>query len=233
MGTRFGTVGGAQQTIAFVWTGSATGVHWGEKPRAVDFFDAAGIVGNLALAHDVSVGFARPEAVPPFLTSGKAASLLPRPRTIAPETPHGAGGPLGVVGELSGSVADAFGLPAGVPVYVAELDWDLLARFEQRTRTVSAVPRFPPVVRDISILIDDRIAAETIRTTIGDTAGALLEDVREFDRYQGKGIPDEHVSLSLRLTFRSAERTLTDGEVQNAMDAVLAALRDRHAAIQR
>ena len=55
----------------------------------------------------------------------------------------------------------------------------------------------------------------------------------EFDRYQGKGIPEGQVSLSLRLTFRSPDRTLTDAEVQDAMTAVLAALRDAHGATQR
>ena len=43
--------------------------------------------------------------------------------------------------------------------------------------------------------------------------------VVEFDRYQGKGVPDGRVSLSLRLTFRVPERTLTDDEVEEAMDA--------------
>ena len=57
--------------------------------------------------------------------------------------------------------------------------------------------------------------------------------VREFDRYQGKGVPDGKVSLALRLTFRSPDRTLTDGEVQAAMDAVVAALLSTHGAVQR
>jgi len=57
--------------------------------------------------------------------------------------------------------------------------------------------------------------------------------VREFDRYQGKGVPEGKVSLALRLTFRAADRTLTDGEVQAAMDAVLAALVSEHGAVQR
>ena len=57
--------------------------------------------------------------------------------------------------------------------------------------------------------------------------------VTEFDRYQGKGVPDGQVSLSLRLTFRAPDRTLTDGEVQSAVEAVLAALKQRHNAVQR
>ena len=54
---------------------------------------------------------------------------------------------------------------------------------------------------------------------------ASLVDVREFDRYQGKGVPDGKVSLSLRLTFQAPDRTLTDGEVQQAMDAIVASAR--------
>jgi phenylalanyl-tRNA synthetase beta chain len=72
-----------------------------------------------------------------------------------------------------------------------------------------------------------------VRATIREAAPDTLVRVREFDRYQGKGVPEGKVSLSLRLTFRSPERTLTDSEVQTAMDAVLAALREKHGAVQR
>ena len=60
---------------------------------------------------------------------------------------------------------------------------------------------------------------------IREAAPATLVQVREFDRYQGKGVPDGKVSLSLRLTFQASDRTLTDAEVQSAMDAILAALK--------
>ena len=93
--------------------------------------------------------------------------------------------------------------------------------------------RFPSVARDISILVDEALPAAAIRQTIRQAASATLIRVREFDRYQGKGIPDGKVSLSLRLTFRSPDRTLTDAEVQSAMDDVLTGLRSRHDAVQR
>jgi phenylalanyl-tRNA synthetase beta chain len=57
--------------------------------------------------------------------------------------------------------------------------------------------------------------------------------VREFDRYQGKGVPEGSTSLSLRLTFRDAERTLTDAEVQQAMDTIVGALAASHGAVLR
>jgi len=72
-----------------------------------------------------------------------------------------------------------------------------------------------------------------VRATIHEAAPATLVRVREFDRYQGKGIPEGKTSLSLRLTFRSSDRTLTDAEVQSAMDAVVDALKNRHGAVQR
>ncbi len=235
MGARFAAAQGAQQAIAFVWTGAARPVHWSEKARPVDFFDAKSVAHDVALAHDVAVECSTAGVLPSFLTPGKAAFLLPQPavgaglQSSASEQQQ----PLGCIGELSASIAEAFGLPGGVAVYVGELDWDVLARFERRALTVNAVPRLPAVVRDISILLDDRIAAGTVRGSITASAGDILEDVREFDRYQGKGIPADKISLSLRLTFRSPERTLTDTEVQRAMDAVLAALREQHDAVQR
>jgi len=57
--------------------------------------------------------------------------------------------------------------------------------------------------------------------------------IREFDRYQGKGVPDGKISLSLRLTFRASDRTMTDTEVQSAMDNIIGALKNQHGAIQR
>jgi phenylalanyl-tRNA synthetase beta chain len=77
------------------------------------------------------------------------------------------------------------------------------------------------------------VSAAAVRHTVREAAPSTLVHVREFDRYQGKGVPDGKISLSLRFTFRASDRTLTDAEVQSAMDALVAALRDRHAAIQR
>ena len=104
---------------------------------------------------------------------------------------------------------------------------------------VRALPRYPTVVRDLSIVVSATLPAEIIRGTIhatADAAGAKtapLVSVAFFDRYQGKGVADGSVSLSVRLTFQAPDRTLTDAEVQRAFDTILAALVREHAAIQR
>ena len=88
-------------------------------------------------------------------------------------------------------------------------------------------------MRDISILVDEGLPAERVRGTIRAAAPETLVRIDEFDRYKGKGIPEGRYSLSLRLTFRSPDRTLTDAEVQQAMDQVLDALVREHGAVQR
>ena len=62
---------------------------------------------------------------------------------------------------------------------------------------------------------------------------APLAAIAFFDRYQGKGVPDGSVSLSIRLTFQAADRTLTDADVQQSFEQILAALVREHAAVQR
>jgi phenylalanyl-tRNA synthetase beta chain len=85
----------------------------------------------------------------------------------------------------------------------------------------------------VALLIADTLPASAIRATIRAAAPPTLVDVEEFDRYQGPTIPEGRVSLAFHLTFRSADRTLVDAEVQQAMDAVVSALRRQHGAVQR
>ena len=72
-----------------------------------------------------------------------------------------------------------------------------------------------------------------VRETIHRAAPATLVGLREFDRYKGQGIPEGRYSLSLRLTFRAPDRTLTDADVQEAMERIMAALARELQAVQR
>jgi phenylalanyl-tRNA synthetase beta chain len=132
------------------------------------------------------------------------------------------------------ALAEARELPGTDEVYVGEIDLDALsAAASPDTMRVASLPRYPSVVRDVSMLVNDSLSAETVRGTIRSAAPDTLILVREFDRYQGKGIPDGKVSLSYRLTFQSPERTLTDDDVSAAMAAIVAALKKTHDAEQR
>jgi phenylalanyl-tRNA synthetase beta chain len=220
IGARFTRAAGEGRAVACAWTGMAAPEHWSGSGRAVDFFDVKAIVERVCEAVGVEVQAS--VSVRPWLTPGQSANVVSN------------GSVVGAMGRLLPALADAHGLPASDPVYVAEIDLDVLERLAAgRAIRVAPLPRYPSVTRDISILIDDRVTADAIRQTIRDAAPPTLVRTSEFDRYQGKGIPEGRVSLSLHLTFRSSDRTLTDVEVQAAMDQIIAALKDRHGAVQR
>ena len=220
IGSRFSRQRGENQVLAFAWTGTLGGDHWAGGTRDIDFFDAKGAAERICHALRVPVDTV-PERVD-WLAGGRAAALVAGDRRI------------GVLGQLAPAIADAHGLPANEGVYVAEIDLDAADALAPVGDTkVAHLPRYPSVVRDISILVADTIPAAEIRRAIHAAAPDTLAQVREFDRYQGKNIPDGKVSLSLRLTFRSPERTLTDEEVQGAMNHVLTALEEHYAAVQR
>lgn len=219
IGTRF-SPNGETRGAGFAWTGLATPDHWSGARRAVDFPDIKGVVEQLHALAQVEPSFQEAEA--PYLVSGRAAAIIVNGKTI------------GVFGQLSPTVGESRELPAADEVYVGEIDLDALTAAEPaETLRTSPLPRHPSVVRDVSILVADTLSAATVRGTIRSAAPATLIQIREFDRYQGKGVPDGKVSLSFRLTFQSPERTLTDDEVSEAMTKIVTALKLLHAAEQR
>ena len=110
-------------------------------------------------------------------------------------------------------------IPAHDDVFVAELDLDVVAALVTMLGVAKAhpLPRFPSIVRDLSILVDESLLAADVRGTIQAVAPPTLVRVAEFDRYQGKGIAEGKVSVSYRLTFQAPDRTLTDAEADAAM----------------
>jgi phenylalanyl-tRNA synthetase beta chain len=220
IGSRFTRVSGETRAIACVWTGAATGTHWLGGSRTVDFFDVKGLAERICDTLRVRVR-TEPADVS-WLLPGRAGALIAGTTRV------------GVIGQLATTLTERHGVPAPDAVYAVEIDLDVVSSLGAGQRLqVEPLPRFPSVARDISILVADTLAAAAVRETITKAAPATLLSIAEFDRYQGKGVPDGQVSLSLRLTFQSPERTLTDAEVQDAMDAVLMAVKEKHAAVQR
>ena len=221
IGARF-TARGETRAVAIAWTGAAN-EHWKDGVRDVDFFDVKGVVERLAEAVGVTPGFS--PAAPPYLVAGHGAAIT------------AGAAPLGVMGQLAPAIADGRGAPRQDAIFVAEIDLDAAwtARSE-RGDAVQPLPRHPFVVRDLSIVVDDALPAEIIRGNIlaaGAAAPAPMVSVRVFDRYAGKGVANGRVSLSLRLTFQASDRTLTDAEVQQSVELILAALVREHGAVLR
>ncbi|MDQ3349032.1 MAG: phenylalanine--tRNA ligase subunit beta [Acidobacteriota bacterium] len=221
-GSRF-TGAGEGRAAAFAWCGAAGASHWSTAARRVDFFDAKGAVELLCAALGVSEGTLEfGPSTRAWLVRGRAAEV------------RSGASLLGSLGQLAPAIGDARGFPAGEDIYVAELDLDALAAASRGDALrAESLPRFPSIVRDVSLLVDEALPAAAVRGTIRSSAPQTLVSVVEFDRYQGKGVPAGRVSLSLRLTFRDPERTLTDEDAQHATDRILETLRAQHGAEQR
>jgi phenylalanyl-tRNA synthetase beta chain len=228
IGSRFSRGDGETRGVGLAWTGAAVAEHWSAPSREVDLFDAKGVVEVLCTALGVPVRLAA--ATVPFLVPGQAAHVVAGEAIV------------GTVGQVAPAIVDQRGAPRQDRIIAAELDLERLARARRpRLESVRPLPRHPFVVRDLSIIVPETLPAEIIHDTIqaagGQTAavpaGAPLVSATFFDRYKGTGVPDGSVSVSVRLTFQAADRTLTDAEVQQTFDRILAALVTDHGARQR
>ncbi len=219
IGTRF-SPSGESRSAAVAWTGAATPEHWSGKSREVDFFDVKGVVEQVCTTVGVTAEFVA--ASRPYLMAGRTAELRVE------------GHAAGVLGQLASSIAEHRDLSGADAVFVVEIDLDALStRAPQGVRFATPLPRHPSVIRDIAILLDDTLSAEAVRGTIRSAGPDTLVDVREFDRYQGKGIAEGKISLAVRLTFQARDRTLTDHEVHAAMERIVGDLTTKLGATQR
>ena len=227
IGTAFSATDGETRRVALAWTGAGAPEHWSGTGREVDFFDLRGAIERLAEAAGTAIEFS-PTTVG-WLVPGRSAAVAVA--TGGPEP----GLALGVVGQLQPSIATERGVPGAEALYVAEIDLDRLAATAsgRDDLRVTPLPRYPSIVRDLSVLVPDTLPAAAVRGTIRAAAPSELESIVEFDRYQGKGTPDGRVSLSFHLTFRAADRTLTDAEADRSMDAIVASLEREHGASRR
>jgi phenylalanyl-tRNA synthetase beta chain len=201
----------------------ARGDHWSEPGEPVDFFDAKGVAELIGAAFGLTLAARVSPAAPPWFVPGRSAELVVDDKGFERI--------VGAVGQIAPAIVQARGLGPETVVVGGEIDHGALAELAPaRAQSISPLPRFPSIVRDISILVPAGLPAADVRGTIRSNAPPTLVSVREFDRYQGKGIPDGSVSLSFRLTFRDQERTLTDAEVQRAVDAMVTALQAVHGA---
>ena len=116
---------------------------------------------------------------------------------------------VGYAGELHPQILKAMGLPART--CAMELDITALPFTENLPAPV--LSSFPSLHQDIALVVDEDVPAETVRRTLEEGAGELLENVELFDVFRGEKLGESKKSLAFKMFFRAAERTLTDEEV--------------------
>jgi phenylalanyl-tRNA synthetase beta chain len=198
---------------------------WKKAPEALqaDFWWAKGLA-EAALAALGLTGLeavADPEAA--GLHPGRAARLEYEGRTLA------------VFGEVHPLVAEGFDLPQAVRTAAIVLHPEAIeaALAHRGPRVYRPISRFPAIVRDLAIVVDDTLPAGQLLGQARTAGEPLLEEAAVFDRYQGPQVPAGKVSLALSLRYRSQERTLTDTEVEVVHQTVVERLREQFGAALR
>jgi phenylalanyl-tRNA synthetase beta chain len=82
---------------------------------------------------------------------------------------------------------------------------------------VSEVSRFPAVIRDLAVLVDEGVPAQALLDVLSETRPGLVQDIRLFDLYRGEGVRKGKKSLAFRVVMQDTGKTLTDAEVDAAM----------------
>ncbi len=169
-----------------------------------DFFSLKGILEGLFNSFGVTADYA--PATEPYLHPGRQAVASVGETVLA------------TFGEVHPTVAATYDIDSRV--YIAEVDLSVLFGIKTPRILYKALPRFPAVERDLALLCDSSMPVATIEKIIRKAGGNILEAVALFDVYQGAQIEAGKKSVAYSLKFRSAERTLSDEDIDPVLNKI-------------
>jgi phenylalanyl-tRNA synthetase beta chain len=205
--------------LGLIATGGAVEENKAQAERELDFFD---LKGALEAAVDwmnvASLTFTPTSAR--HLRVGQCALIS-----------TGDGKQLGTIGRLAENVAASYKFRQAV--YVCELDLTTLLSGPPKVIQYSPLAKYPSVVRDISLLVDRTVAFDEIVAIVNQQQIAECRSVKLVGTFEGGNIQASKRSVTLRLEYRSDERTLRDEEVEEYHSRLTSALLETFAAEQR
>jgi phenylalanyl-tRNA synthetase beta chain len=199
-----------RQLVSAVLAGSWQQTGWNTTATALDFFDAKGIIENLARELNIAKLRFKPLGAESacWLQPGRAAQVLAGDKI------------LGWLGDIHPLAAKAFELDGEVIAF--ELELEALLAAAQPKREYVDVSLFPAVELDLAIVLDEQITAERVQQIITSAAGQLLQSARLFDVFRDEDkLGAGKKSLALALSYRAADRTLTSDEVEKLHSKVV------------
>lgn len=201
--------------LAIAVSGKEGTVRWDSDPAVYDFFDLKGVLQSLI--RELCIGdFKLVPGKHVFFEKGISFDLL-----VADK-------PVGFCGEVLKHARDQYDID--IPVYFAELDLDTMIEMFSEERQVTAIPRYPSSLRDVALVVDREVLADSLREEIVASGGELVEEVALFDIYEGKQVPPNKKSLAFSIEYRSAEKTLTDEEVDVVHNRIVSRVRQKFSA---
>lgn len=195
--------------IAGAITGRRNAQGWNQTNDMVDFYDAKGIIEEL-LANLRVTRYTVEAGTHYAMHPGKTA-LFKKGRDV-----------IATVGEVHPAVLSAYGITK--PVYIFELDATTVIKYMAKDLKYKALPKYPATSRDLAMLVDVDVNAADIEKAMTKAAGQNLTQITLFDVYTGKQVEEGKKSLAFSLTFQSNDKTLTDAEIDPAIEKIVAKL---------
>ncbi|MGL6214434.1 phenylalanine--tRNA ligase subunit beta [Billgrantia desiderata] len=179
---------------------------WAGSRDKVDFFDLKGDLESLIALGGEEHAWRFEPGEHSALHPGQCARVVFR------------GEQVGWIGALHPAVKAELGLKA--EVYLFEVRQDALTHGS--LPAFEPLSRYPEVRRDLAFLLDEDRPVQALLDCVRQRAGQWLQELRLFDVYQGKGVPEGSKSVALGLTWQHPSRTLNDEEINQLVDAIVA-----------
>jgi phenylalanyl-tRNA synthetase beta chain len=209
-GSRRGELPAERDSLALIAMGGVREQGRAQASHEMDFYELKGAieaaVDGMKLA---PLSFAKAEFK--HLRKGQSASIRLADGTV-----------IGSIGRLAESLATSYKFRQ--PVYFAELDLSTLLDLEQRAAQYAPLPRYPSVVRDVTLLVSREIKFVDVVQFIESEQVANYAGVMLVGTYEGKNIPEDKRSVTLRMEYRADDRTLRDEEVEDRHRQLIDAL---------
>lgn len=197
--------------LALWITGNRQEASWNQKSVEATVFDLKAEVLNIFEKAGVAV-------------SGlKMTQSADETFSVKLDMAHKSGKPLAVVGILSRKTLKM--LDIDQEVCYAAINWDYLCKLSSKYETLfTPLEKTLPVRRDLAILLDTATQFAAVENCARKAGGKLLRDVRLFDVYEGKNLPDGKKSYAVAFTIQDPENTLKDKQIDGVMDKIIRSL---------
>lgn len=197
--------------LALWMTGKLQESSWNKKGEESTVFDLkAEVLDILAKA---GVG----------LSALKMTQSADETFSVKLEIAHRSGKPLAVLGILSRRVLKMFDIDQ--EVCYAAINWDYLCKLSSKYETLFApLEKTLPVRRDLALLLDAATQFAAVEGCARKAGGKLLRDVRLFDVYEGKNLPEGKKSYAVAFTIQDPENTLKDKQIDGVIDKIIKSL---------
>jgi phenylalanyl-tRNA synthetase beta chain len=206
--------GREERRLAIALTGRRNAAFWTGEDRDAKFdvYDLKGMIEDF-LEHFGVRGVT-------YTRRNESTALLLESATL-----HLGKFTLGEMGQVSPPLARRYDLRD--PVLLAELNLDTLIARRNTSKSLKALPQFPTIRRDVAMLVPENLTHDAVLMAARQARPANLDAIELFDVFRGRNVPEGQKSMAYAFTYRHAERTLTDAEVNTAHEQLVAQLKEK------